>query len=257
LIYVKSKLWVNPSLENFITNPEMKEKISGKIKVLPLFTKQDFWKKYYADEVERARKLVEERSKKEEMAQKKLFNDLPEKPYPLPDGFEWHIIDPKTKDLDEAYELLAEEYITDLTERFRMKYPLELLRWIFTPPGYFEDGAFGVRDKSDNSLVAFANIIPSRLNIDGVTLEMVEPSFLCVRPRVRPKRLTPTIMKEGRRKGLLKDFRYSFFSSSKYIAPPCSETWYYHRTLNFKKTLEVSSLLQLRLAWILFQMVAL
>jgi len=234
----------------------MREKISGKIKVLPLFTRQNFWKKYYADEAERGKKLLEEKNQKEALVKKKLLEGIPEKPYPLPDGFEWQVIDPKSKDLEEVYELLAEEYITDLTERYRMKYPLELLRWIFTPPGYFEEGAIGIRDKSDNSLVAFANIIPSRLNINDVTLEMSEPNFLCVRARVRPKRITPIIMKELRRQGLLRDFRYSYLSSSKYIAPPCSETWYYHRSLNFKKTLEVSSLLQLRLGWIVFQRVA-
>lgn len=232
----------------------MKESVRKRIKVLPTF-KHDFWEQYFPAIEEKMKKQAEEKAQKEGIIQEINFNAIPTNPYPLRDGYKWCIINPMTKDIEEVYDFLADYYIVDVTERFRMKYPLELIKWALTPPGHFEDGAIGIRDKSDNSLVGFAAIVPTKATIGNVTVDISEANFLCMKLKLRSKRLAPTLMKETRRRSLRRQFSFSFYSSSKLIASPHCETWYYHRSLNFKKTLEVSSLLNFRLDWIVFQKV--
>jgi len=67
-------------------------------------------------------------------------------PYPLPEGFEWCVVDlNKDEEAKEVYEHLVGNYVEDTEATFRFAYPIEFLRWALTPPTYIQEWHLGVR----------------------------------------------------------------------------------------------------------------
>eukprot|EP00826_Nyctotherus_ovalis_P050204 TRINITY_DN6131_c0_g3_i1.p1 TRINITY_DN6131_c0_g3~~TRINITY_DN6131_c0_g3_i1.p1 ORF type:complete len:191 (-),score=50.19 TRINITY_DN6131_c0_g3_i1:261-833(-) len=153
--------------------------------------------------------------------------DIPPSPYPLPEGLEWADIDVNTKELDEVYVLLRDNYIEE-RDALRMKFTPEYLRWVFSPPGHQKEWCLGIRVKTTKELIAFNNSSPSKASLCGKVLDLIEYSFLCVSKE-----------QETIRRINLKGVWQFYLSSDKVLFAPFTENWFYLRIFDCKLALEV------------------
>eukprot|EP00826_Nyctotherus_ovalis_P050199 TRINITY_DN6131_c0_g1_i8.p1 TRINITY_DN6131_c0_g1~~TRINITY_DN6131_c0_g1_i8.p1 ORF type:complete len:326 (-),score=82.08 TRINITY_DN6131_c0_g1_i8:470-1447(-) len=212
----------------------MKAKVIEKRKEAPLMSKHRFWSTQPVmqfDDLDR-KDLPTGPIKKIDP------KDVPLHPYPLPEGLEWTEIDVNTKDLDDVYVLLRENYIEEAVD-FRMKFTPEYLKWVFSPPGHHKEWCIGVRNKDTKELIAFNNGSPSRASVDGKVLDMMDYSFACVSKKYRSKRLTPLLIQEIIRRINLKGVWQYYFSTDKVLFAPFSENWFYRRDFDIKLGLEI------------------
>ncbi|ODV62292.1 glycylpeptide N-tetradecanoyltransferase NMT1 [Ascoidea rubescens DSM 1968] len=171
---------------------------------------------------------------------RKTVADISEKPLPLLEGFEWDTLDlTSTKELDEVYNLLHENYVEDSGESFRFKYSAEFFDWALKPPGWKKDWHVGVRVKSSKRLVAFISAIPLRLKLHDKIIESVEINFLCVHKKLRSKRLTPVLIKEITRRVNRYDIWQALYTAGIVLPSPISTCRYTHRPINWEKLHEV------------------
>eukprot|EP00826_Nyctotherus_ovalis_P003678 TRINITY_DN1075_c0_g1_i1.p1 TRINITY_DN1075_c0_g1~~TRINITY_DN1075_c0_g1_i1.p1 ORF type:complete len:317 (+),score=83.49 TRINITY_DN1075_c0_g1_i1:449-1399(+) len=166
------------------------------------------------------------------------IKDVPTEPYPLPDEFKWVNIDVTTKEIEEVYALLSEFYIEDYDSSFRMKHSLDYFKWIFTPPGYHKDWAFGFRLKATNELVGFTHISPLKVSMGGEVLDAADASFAAVNTKYRMTGLAPLLIKEVNRRTALRNVWHYFMSTDRVLFAPFTETWFYRRELDFKTIME-------------------
>ncbi|KAJ3351705.1 Glycylpeptide N-tetradecanoyltransferase 2 [Entophlyctis luteolus] len=161
-------------------------------------------------------------------------------PYDLNAQFEWCLIDVNDENqLKETYELLTENYVEDKDSSFRFDYSREFLKWAIQPPGWKKSWHLGVRVKQSQKLVAFISAIPGDLMIRQLVNRIVEINFLCVHKKLRSKRLSPLLIKEITRQVNLEGIFQAAYTAGKVIPTPISQCRYWHRSLNFKKLVEV------------------
>ena len=67
---------------------------------------------------------------------------------PLPEGYEW-----SSCTVEELCEFLKENYIRD--DFFEFHYSKELIEWTLHPPGYRDEWNLAIREKENNTLIAF------------------------------------------------------------------------------------------------------
>eukprot|EP00826_Nyctotherus_ovalis_P048108 TRINITY_DN5633_c0_g1_i25.p1 TRINITY_DN5633_c0_g1~~TRINITY_DN5633_c0_g1_i25.p1 ORF type:complete len:217 (-),score=45.06 TRINITY_DN5633_c0_g1_i25:665-1315(-) len=204
-------------------------------KKAPLFAQHSFWNnqlvvKYCDEDKERPQGII-----------KKLeFKDISTVPTPLPEEFEWCIIDVNNmEEIEEVYKLLKDHYMEYDKGKQKTTLTIDFLRWVLAPPGYFKDCAVGIRLKSTKELIGFANSAPAKISLGGTVLDMGSFSYLCIERRFRAKRLPSFITTELIRRTNLNGVWQSFFTSSKVIFVPFSEVWFYGRVLNYTKLFEV------------------
>lgn len=169
-------------------------------------------------------------------------------PYPLPETFEWSIIDiTKDIELNEVYDFLKEHYVSDNSGMYRFRYTPNFLKWSLTPPDYQKDWIIGVRVKANKKLVGFISGVPLRVCVKGEVVNMAGIDFLCIHSRLRSKRLAPVLIKEVTRRVNLKGFHQAIYTIGKYVPTPIAYTRYYYRPIDYKKLLDVLLLLTLDL----------
>eukprot|EP00826_Nyctotherus_ovalis_P034871 TRINITY_DN2942_c0_g1_i6.p1 TRINITY_DN2942_c0_g1~~TRINITY_DN2942_c0_g1_i6.p1 ORF type:complete len:238 (-),score=61.01 TRINITY_DN2942_c0_g1_i6:626-1339(-) len=212
----------------------MRAKVVEKRKEAPLLSKHKFWSTRPVMQFDD----LDKKDMKTGIIKEIKPEEIPPNPYPLPEDLEWSDIDINTKELDELYVLLRDNYIED-NESFRMKYSPEYLKWIFAPPGSYKEWCMGVRVKATKELIAFLNAAPSKGSVDGTVLDLVEVSFACISVKQRSKRLLPTLVLEIERRIHAKGIMQYYVSTSSVIFAPFTENWFYRRELDFKITTEV------------------
>lgn len=170
----------------------------------------------------------------------KSIAQIPKHPYNLIDSFEWSDVD-VTNDaqLEEAYQLLNENYVEDGDAMFRFDYSREFLRWALLPPGWHPSWHIGVRVKSNRKLVAFITAVPASISVYDNIIRMVEINFLCVHKKLRSKRLAPVLIREITRRVNLQGIWQAAYTAGAVLPRPVSSSRYYHRSLNPKKLIEV------------------
>lgn len=229
-------------METHAPDSALKAKVLAMKREAPLYAAHSFWSTQHVVKFEEAKS----QDRPQGFLKKLRLEDISTVPLALPEGFEWTIIDPNTKDLEEVYELLKGHYVED-EGLFRMAFSLEFLKWMFTIPGQYDDWALGIRVKDTKELIAFECQTPIRMRMGGVEVDMAYMSFGSVNRSYRSKRLVPLFIQEATRRANLRSIWSLLFTSSKVIPAPFSETWFYQRFFDVKKIVDVAFCLTL--AW--------
>lgn len=88
--------------------------------------------------------------------EKKTIDEIPKENTPLPDGYEWSVVDmTSAEQCQELFQLLYDHYVEDDDGYFRFKYGIDFLKWALTPPGYEKDLLISIRETSSKNMVAF------------------------------------------------------------------------------------------------------
>jgi len=171
----------------------------------------------------------------------KPIEELRQEPYTMPSGFEWSNVDVANsqEDIQELYQLLANNYVEDDEALFRFDYSVEFLLWALTPPGSNPDFIFGVRSSITKKLIAFISGVPATVKAYQKEIPVVEINFLCVHKKLRSKRLAPVLIKEITRRANVAGIFQAVYTAGTVLPVPVSSSRYYHRSLNPKKLLKI------------------
>lgn len=149
-------------------------------KVIPLFDKHEFWS------TQPVMRVNEPIGQFNEQIDNRVLSDISKTPLPLPESYEWCVVDMKDPNqAKELYDLLTNHYVEDDGGNFRFDYSVEFLTWALTPPGYKNDWLVGVRGGKQNRLYGFISGIPVNITTLGKTQVMAEINFLCVHKQLR------------------------------------------------------------------------
>lgn len=176
----------------------------------------------------------------------KTIAEIKQDPYALPEGFVWETLDLVDAEvLKELYTLLNENYVEDDDAMFRFDYQPEFLRWALQPPRWLKDWHVGVRVVKSGvrgRLIAFISAIPAEIKVYKRNLKVVEINFLCVHKKLRSKRLAPVLIREITRRVNLTGIFQAVYTAGVVLPKPITTCRYWHRSLNPKKLIDVSSL---------------
>lgn len=198
------------------------------------FKEYKFWK---TQPVAKFEEIIEEEGP---INSSKTVDQVSKLPYPLIDGFDWCTLDiTNSKDLEDVFILLNENYIEDKTSTFSFNYTREFFNWALKPPGWKKDWHVGVRVCKSGRLVAFISGIPINLRIRDKVILSVEINFLCVHKKLRSKRLAPILIKEITRRINLQNIWQALYSAGVVLPSPVSTCRYTHRPLNWSKLFDV------------------
>ena len=168
------------------------------------------------------------------------LKNICKEPLALLDGFEWVEFDLNNdQHLTEIYTFLTENYVESDDGMFRFDYSKDFLKWSLAPPGYYKDLICGVKVIKSNKLVGFITGIPMDVVINKKEIKMVEINFLCVHKKLRLKRLAPTLIKEITRRTNLHNIWQAIYTAGANIKLPITRAYYYHRSLNPKKLIDI------------------
>jgi glycylpeptide N-tetradecanoyltransferase len=169
----------------------------------------------------------------------KPLEHIRQQPYALPEGFQWSCIDVNSReDIEELYQLLAENYVEDDEAMFRFNYSIEFLQWALKVPGSLPEWHLGVRSVSSGKLMGFIASTPAHIIINRHEKRMVEINFLCIHKKLRSRRLAPVLIREITRRVHLVGIFQAAYTSGSLLPRPFTECRYYHRSLNLKKLVE-------------------
>lgn len=168
------------------------------------------------------------------------IEDVQPDPYPLPASYVWSSVDIlDEKQLDDVYNLLAENYVEDDENMFRFAYSKEFLKWALLPPGWRAQWHIGVRAATSGVLVGFISAVPATLRVHGNSFKAVEVNYLCVHKKLRTKRLAPVLIQEVTRRVHLEGIFQATYTAGAYLPTPVCSARYYHRSLHPKKLIDV------------------
>jgi len=122
---------------------------------------------------------------------------------------------------------------------FRFDYAMPFLMWALTPPGYLADLHLGVRSSKSGRLMAFISGVPAAMRVHGAKVPMVEINFLCVHKKLRSKRLAPVLIKEITRRVNVTGVFQAVYTAGVVLPSPVGKCRYWHRSINFKKLVEI------------------
>lgn len=168
---------------------------------------------------------------------------LKEPPVVLPDGYIFVTLClDKKAELDELYDLLAENYVEDDDNMFRFNYSPAFLRWALCVPGYIKEWFVGIRN-SEKKLVGFISGIPVSLRIKERVVRMAEINFLCVAKELRKEgkssNFAPLLIAEVTHRVHMTGLFQAVYTAGVELPTPFATCRYYHRSLNPKKLIEV------------------
>ncbi|KAL5110575.1 Glycylpeptide N-tetradecanoyltransferase 2 [Taenia crassiceps] len=160
--------------------------------------------------------------------------------YSLPAEFVWCDLDlNNSKELDELFDLLNENYVEDDDHIFRFSYARDFLKWTMQPPGWRPEWHVSVRVAKNKKLVGFIAGMPCDIRIYDKTKKMVEINFLCVHKRLRDKRMAPVLIREITRRVNLHAIYQAVYTSGVVLPRPVATCRYWHRPLNPRKLVDV------------------
>lgn len=187
-------------------------------------------------------KLDEKVQDNEAIEPNKPISEIRPEPYALPDGFKWETLNlDEPLILTELYTLLNENYVEDDDAMFRFDYQPEFLKWALQPPGWRKDWHAGVRVIKSGLLVGFISAIPGHVKIYDKVEPIVEINFLCVHKKLRSKRVAPVLIREITRRVNLTGIFQAVYTAGVVLPKPVATCRYWHRSLNPKKLIDVSS----------------
>jgi glycylpeptide N-tetradecanoyltransferase len=172
----------------------------------------------------------------------KTLDQVQQKPYPLPKGFEWDTVDLTDEThMHEVYQLLYHNYVEDDDCNFRFHYSKDFLKWALMPPGYKREWHLVVRRTTtpDRPIIGLITGIPCKLKVNEQDALAVEINFLCVHKDLRSKRVAPMLIKEITRRVNLFDIWHAAYTAGIVVPRPVSQAQYFHRSLNPKKLIDV------------------
>lgn len=102
----------------------------------------------------------------------------------------------------------------------------------------------GVRVTKSGRLIAFISAIPATIRIYDKTMKVVEINFLCVHKKLRSKRLAPVLIREITRRVNLTGIFQAVYTAGVVLPKPVTTCRYWHRSINPRKLIEVSSHLE-------------
>jgi glycylpeptide N-tetradecanoyltransferase len=171
----------------------------------------------------------------------KTIADVRKEEYQLPSTYEWVTVDlTDSKILEEVYTLLTENYVEDTDAMFRFDYSPEFLQWALMSPGYKKEWHLAVRVKSTLKLVAFISAVPASMSFENAPgIKVAEVNYLCIHKKLRAKRLAPVLIKEITRRVNLCNVWQAVYTAGVNIPTPLGQAKYWHRSLQFKKLLDI------------------
>jgi glycylpeptide N-tetradecanoyltransferase len=164
------------------------------------------------------------------------LNQVPLKPYSLPEGFEWINFD-LSEDL--LYQFINKFYKDDVDTKRYFNYSKEFIKWYLSTPSYnYNDLFIGI--KANDKIVASICGVPIKINIFDKEVIAVEINFLCVHHSLRNKRLSPVLIKEITRRANLHNIYQAFYTGGMDLPNKIINGSYYHRPLNIPKLVEMN-----------------
>lgn len=100
-------------------------------------------------------------------------------------------------------------------------------------PGWKKQWHVGVR--YGNVLAAFISAIPVDLRVRDKVLHSSEVNFLCIRKKLRQKRLAPELIKEITRVCNLENIWQAIYTGGIILPRPVSSCRYFHRPIDYVK----------------------
>ncbi|KAH7820613.1 putative Protein NMT-1 [Monocercomonoides exilis] len=165
---------------------------------------------------------------------------LKHEPLPIPSPFEWFDFnDNDSEQMQDLYDLLAENYVEDSDSWFQFSYSQKCIKWAINVPGTPSDWKLGVRTSDKKVMVAFISAVPCRVFVGGKLIDSVIIDFLCVHKSLRSKRLAPLMIKEITRRVNCHGTFTAIYTSGTLLPTPFTTTQYYHRSINVDKLLDV------------------
>lgn len=92
---------------------------------------------------------------------------------------------------------------------------------------------------ANKKLVGFISGVPGTLRLRDHVQKVVEINFLCVHKKLRSKRLAPVLIKEITRRINLKGIFQATYTAGMLLPTPITTCTYFHRSLNFKKLVDI------------------
>lgn len=154
----------------------------------------------------------------------------------LPTGFEWCLVDLNNeKEIEELYNLLADNYVEDGDAMFRFNYSRSFLDWVLKTPGWRPEWHIGVRATVSRRLLAFISAIPVDLTVRNKDVKMSEVNFLCVHKKLRDKRLAPVLIAEVTRACYRVGIFQAIYTAGVLLPGMVSTCRYFHRSLDWER----------------------
>jgi len=167
-------------------------------------------------------------------------NNIKQDPYGLPDGFEWYTLDLNNEnDMNDLCNFLQANYLEDTESVFHFAYSKESIKWIAQCPNHFPELFISVRLTSNKKIVATIFGIPCDIKVYDKIIKQVEINLLCVTKKLRSKRLAPVLIKEITRRINLKGIFQATYTAGMLLPTPITTCTYFHRSLNFKKLVDI------------------
>jgi len=170
------------------------------------------------------------------------INEIKKEPFPLPDNFEWTLIDLTNDEQLTLFQIfLSNYYYYDDKEPNRyVNYSKDILKWFLMPPNYYPDLIIGVKYK--NKLLATICGIPMKVNLFNKIIDIIEINFLCIHPKLRNKNLAPLMIKEITRRINLHQIWQAFYTGTNDLPNNLVQLGCYMKPLNLEKLKETDGL---------------
>lgn len=173
----------------------------------------------------------------ESLVSKKIEKKIKIDKYELPDEFKFISVDMNDNTLMKKIELfLAKNYVKDHSNKFRLNYTPEFIRWSLGKNGFII--AIVTNDKKNN----ICGTIATRFNNVSVfeksdTFSVV--NFLCCHKKYKESSMAQVLIDKITKIIIKKGITQACFTFEKVIPSPSTIIRYYHRILNYKKTYDM------------------
>jgi glycylpeptide N-tetradecanoyltransferase len=133
---------------------------------------------------------------------------------------------------------LKRNYVEDSESTFRFEYPKDFLKWALLGPSHNKDWHVGIRATKDKKLLAIIAGTPVKSKINGRNVKLAQINYLCVKKKLRSKRLAPVLIREVTRRINLTNVWQAVYTAGVVVPTPLVTATYLHRSLNPKKLIE-------------------
>lgn len=148
----------------------------------------------------------------------------------LPQAYSWSEHD-LTKDNTKLLKFLNKYYFEDPNSRFIEVFTEGWLKWMFNTDSRIL--CLTAANKSGNQIIiGVVGGSKQRYQIRTNQVDTMTADLICIHPRKRFQRLTPCLIKEFTRRGVLEGCTAGFFKTNRYIPKPFTTATVFHRPLD-------------------------
>uniref|UniRef100_A0A6C0EBD9 glycylpeptide N-tetradecanoyltransferase n=1 Tax=viral metagenome TaxID=1070528 RepID=A0A6C0EBD9_9ZZZZ len=158
----------------------------------------------------------------EDLSKREIYSQ--DTPLKLPLGFRWDL----NSDLNDVTEFLKNNYLVDKTEKFRLNYTSEFLRWSLY------DG-FILTLKKEDDICGCIGVNYKNVIIYNKKVKMAEATYLCTDVKLRSKNMASVLIDEAVRIACHNGVSNGCFTTERKVPSPITKLKYYHRPINFEK----------------------